>query len=175
MAVSEPRTISLVQARRIAVRAQLLEASSLDRDAGDLPAVVEQLTLLPLNPTDIVCPSAEHIARTRIPSLAYDDVRRAVEMELTLVEHLGPHRHPMEAWAIGLRATSDLPWLTAIGRDPDAIRSSARDWLEANDAVRERVLPAAARGRPAPPGRDRRRGRRALPYRAGGTPTATSP
>ena len=154
----ETRTITLEQARRIAVRAQLLDAggaadaagAAAERDAGDLPAVVERLTLLPLNPTDIVCPSAEHIARTRIPSLAYDEVRRAVEVELTLVEHLGPHRHPMEAWAIALRATSDLPWLTAIGRDAEALHPSTRAWLEANAGFRDRVLEQLRQDGPLP-------------------------
>ncbi len=140
MATSALRTITVDEARRIAVRAQLLDAGSQARGDHDLPDVVERLTLLPLNPTDIVCPSAEHIAHTRIPSLDYDDVRRAVEVELRLVEHLGPHRHPMEAWAIGLRATSDLPWLTALGRAPDALHASAREWLEANAGFRARVL-----------------------------------
>ncbi|GEK81228.1 DNA glycosylase AlkZ-like family protein [Agrococcus baldri] len=140
MASSEIRTITLEEARRIAVRAQWLEADSLEREAGDLPEVVEQLTLLPLNPTDIVAPSAEQIAHTRIPSLVHDDVRRAVEVEQTLFEHLGPHRHPMEAWAIGLRAMTDLPWLVAIGRDPSSIHSSASEWLDANGGFHARVL-----------------------------------
>ncbi|MCH1883209.1 crosslink repair DNA glycosylase YcaQ family protein [Agrococcus sp. ARC_14] len=134
------RTISIEEARRIAVRAQWLDASSLEREADDLPEVVEQLTLLPLNPTEIVAPSAEQIAHTRIPSLAFDDVRRAVETEQTLFEHLGPHRHPMEAFAIGLRAMTDLPWTIAIGRDPESIHSSAREWLDANGGFHARVL-----------------------------------
>lgn len=140
MATTAQRTITIEEARRIAVRAQLLDASADARGADDLPDVVERLTLLPLNPTDIVSPSAEHIAHSRIPSLAFDDVRRAVEVEQRLVEHLGPHRHPMEAWAIGLRASSDLPWLAAIGRAPGALHASAREWLEANDGFRVRVL-----------------------------------
>ncbi|MET4100212.1 uncharacterized protein YcaQ [Agrococcus sp. UYP10] len=135
------RTISRQDARRIAVRAQLLDA---DRAAvagsDDLADVVAQLTVLPLNPTDIVAPSAEHIAWTRIPDIAFDDVRRAVEVEQTLFEHLGPHRHPMPAWAIGLRAMRDLPWLLAIGREPTAIGEGSRAWLEANAGFRERVL-----------------------------------
>ncbi|ROR66937.1 DNA glycosylase AlkZ-like family protein [Agrococcus jenensis] len=135
------RTVSREDARRIAVRAQLLDA---DRAAvagsDDLADVVAQLTVLPLNPTDIVCPSAEHVAWTRIPDIAFDDVRRAVEVEQTLFEHLGPHRHPMPAWAIGLRAMRDLPWLLAIGREPTAIGEGSRAWLEANAGFRERVL-----------------------------------
>ncbi|WP_405216559.1 DNA glycosylase AlkZ-like family protein [Agrococcus sp. Ld7] len=140
MSTSDARTISVEAARRIAVRAQWLDSPSTERDAGDLPAVVEQLTLLPLNPTDIVARSAEQIAHTRIPVLEHREVRDAVERELTLVEHLGPHRHPMEAWAIGLRATTDLPWLTAIGRDTESIHASSRAWLDANAGFRDRVL-----------------------------------
>jgi len=135
------RTISRQDARRIAVRAQLLDA---DRAAvagsDDLADVVAQLTVLPLNPSDIVCPSAEHIAWMRLPDIGFDDVRRAVEVEQTLFEHLGPHRHPMAAWAIGLRAMRDLPWLLAIGREPTAIGEGSRAWLEANSGFRERVL-----------------------------------
>lgn len=142
--------ITVEEARRIAVRAQWLDAPSTERDADDLPAVVEQLTLLPLNPTDIVCPSAEQIAHTRIPSIEYGEVRDAVEREFTLVEHLGPHRHPMEAWAIGLRATSDLPWLTAIGSDPESIHAASRAWLDANSGFRDRVLQQLREDGPLP-------------------------
>lgn len=151
MASGDVRTITVEEARRIAVRAQWLDAAGYDeRDAVDLPALAEQLTLLPLNPTDIVCPSAEQIAHTRIPALVYGDVRRTVEVDLSLVEHLGPHRHPMEAWAIALRATRDLPWLTAIGRSADAIHPSAREWLEANDSFRTRVLTQLREDGPLP-------------------------
>lgn len=143
-------TISVEAARRIAVRAQWLDASATERDVGALPAVVEQLTLLPLNPTNIVAPSAEQIAHTRIPALAYPDVRSAVERDLTLVEHLGPHRHPMEAWAIGVRATADLPWLTAIGRDPESIHAQARQWFDANGGFRARVLEQLREDGPLP-------------------------
>lgn len=150
MATDAPRTISVEQARRIAVRAQLLDAPPSERDAGDLPEVVAHLTLLPLNPADIVCPSAEQIAQTRIPGLRYDDVRRAVEVDLGLVDHLGPHRHPMEAWAIALRATADLPWLMAIGRAPDALHASSRRWLDANAGFRDRVLQQLREDGPLP-------------------------
>ncbi|MGC5075816.1 DNA glycosylase AlkZ-like family protein [Agrococcus sp. DT81.2] len=135
------RALSREDARRIAVRAQLLDADrALVDGSDDIAEVVAQLTLLPLNPTDIVCPSAEHIARTRIPGLEPDDVRRAVEVDQSLFEHLGPHRHPMPAWAIGLRAMRDLPWLLAIGREPGAIGDGSRAWLQANAGFRERVL-----------------------------------
>ncbi|WP_413320117.1 crosslink repair DNA glycosylase YcaQ family protein [Agrococcus sp. 1P02AA] len=150
MPTSEIRTLSVEEARRIAVRAQLLDAPGSAREPHELPEVVERLTLLPLNPTDIVAPSAEHIAHTRVPSLSFGEVRAAAELEHSLVEHLGPHRHPMEAWAIGLRATSDLPWLRAIGRDPSSIHESAHAWLEANGGFRRRVLEQLQQEGPLP-------------------------
>ena len=135
------RTLSLEEARRIAVRAQLLDRDRALIDGSDAIAdVVAQLTLLPLNPTDIVCPSAEHIAFTRIPDIDPGGVRRAAEIDQSLFEHLGPHRHPMEAWAIGLRAMRDLPWLRAIGRDEAAFGEGSRAWLDANSGFRDRVL-----------------------------------
>lgn len=147
------RTLSREEARRIAVRAQLLDADRARVDGSeDLADVVAHLTLLPLNPTDIVCPSAEHIARSRIPGLDADAVRRAVEVDQSLFEHLGPHRHPMPAWAIGLRAMRDLPWLRAIGREPTAIGASSRAWLEANAGFRERVLEQLRADGPLPQG-----------------------
>src|SRR2546429_604265 len=50
------------QARRIAVRAQLLEGSRLD----DLLAVVRHLTLLQVDQTAAVAPSAELVAWSRL-------------------------------------------------------------------------------------------------------------
>lgn len=147
------RTISREDARRIAVRAQLLDADRALVDGSEhLPDVVAQLTLLPLNPTDIVCPSAEHIAFTRIPDLEPDAVRRAVEVDQSLFEHLGPHRHPMPAWAIALRAMRDLPWLRALGRDPAAIGEGSRAWLDANAGFRARVLEQLRLDGPLPQG-----------------------
>lgn len=147
------RSISREEARRIAVRAQLLDADrALVDGSEELVEVVAQLTLLPLNPTDIVCPSAEHIALSRLPEIDPGGVRRAVELEQSLFEHLGPHRHPMEAWAIGLRAMRDLPWLRALGRAPEAIGEGSRAWLEANDGFRERVLEQLRADGPLPQG-----------------------
>ncbi|WP_425845622.1 DNA glycosylase AlkZ-like family protein [Agrococcus sp. TSP3-2-1] len=147
------RTVSREEARRIAVRAQLLDADRAPVDgADDLADIVAQLTLLPLGPTDIVCPSAEHIAFSRLPEIDPSDVRRAVDVEQSLFEHLGPHRHPMEAWAIGLRAMRDLPWLLALGRAPESIGESSRAWLEANGGFRERVLEQLRADGPLPQG-----------------------
>jgi len=97
-----PREIPHVEARRIAVRAQLLD----DRPPIDLVSVVEHLGLLQANVTDIVMPSAEHVAWSRLgDALSFPDVRRAVEVEQRLFEHLGQPT-PVEPLATSLRATA---------------------------------------------------------------------
>ena len=64
--------LTKAQARRIAVRAQLLDAPR----PTDLLAVVRQLTLLQIDPTAAIAPSADLVAWSRLGS-AYrpDDLR----------------------------------------------------------------------------------------------------
>src|SRR4051794_25694879 len=66
--------LSKEQARRIAVRAQLLDASR----PTDLLETVEHLTLLQLDPTAAIAPAADLVAWTRLGS-SYDaeQLRRA--------------------------------------------------------------------------------------------------
>jgi uncharacterized protein YcaQ len=52
------------QARRIAVRAQMLDA----RRPTDLLAVVQRLTLLQIDPTAAIAPSADLVAWSRLGS-----------------------------------------------------------------------------------------------------------
>ena len=59
--------LSKQEARRIAVRAQLLDA----RRPTDLLAVVQQLTLLQIDPTAAIAPSADLVAWSRLGS-SYD-------------------------------------------------------------------------------------------------------
>jgi uncharacterized protein YcaQ len=72
------------QARRIAVRAQLLDATP----PTGLLRVVQQLTLLQIDPTAAIAPSADLVAWSRIGS-AYEpaDLKRALEQDRTLFEH----------------------------------------------------------------------------------------
>lgn len=130
------RELSPVDARRIAVRAQLLDA----RPASDLLTVVEHLGMLQANVTDIVMPSAEHVAWTRLgDELAYADVRRAVEVDQRLFEHLGQPT-PIEPLAIALRPTSLLPeLLPPMLAWPDEHPRVAA-WVADNQGFHDRVL-----------------------------------
>jgi uncharacterized protein YcaQ len=113
------------EARRIAVRAQLLDA---DRPA-DVVGVAEQLGAIKIDPTATIAPAEQTILWSRIGS-AYESVQlsKAVESDRLLFEFDATFR-PM----------SMLPlMLPAMRRWPT--RASSRQWLEANDRFRTDVL-----------------------------------
>jgi uncharacterized protein YcaQ len=122
----EPHRLTRPEARRIAVRAQLLAG---DRPT-DLVALVEHLTALPVDMTAAVAISPDLVAWSRMGSAhepadlddalagraLYDDgnaIRPMSDLRLHLAE--------MEAWP---------PW------------DYTRDWLEANELFRNEVLDA---------------------------------
>jgi len=113
------------EARRIAVRAQLLDA---DRPT-DLLAVVHRLTFLQLDPTAAVAPSADLVAWTRLGA-AYRpaDLQSAMERDRALFECRAMVR-PMAD--LGLYLADMAVWPSDDGR---------REWLRANDAFRRDVL-----------------------------------
>ncbi len=118
--------LTLEQARRAAVRAQLLTAQR----PTDLLAVVEHLTYLQLDPTAAVAPSADLVAWTRLGE-AYrpEHLKRLHEVDRTVFERrafVRPTSH------LGLQLASMRAW----PEDWEA----ARRWLEANDAFRRSVL-----------------------------------
>jgi uncharacterized protein len=113
------------QARRIAVRAQLLDA---DRPA-DIIEVAEQLGAIKIDPTATIAPAENTILWSRIGA-SYDQgqLTRAVELDRQLFEFDG-----------AFRPISLLPlMLPAMRRWPQRQRS--REWLEANDRFRRDVL-----------------------------------
>jgi len=125
--------LSTAQARRIAVRAQLLEE---DRPS-DLVALVERLTLLQLDPTAAIAPSADLIAWSRLGA-AYrpDHLKRALEHDRTLFE-----------FDATVRPMSDLRlYLADAAERPHYER--ARRWFQANDGFRSDILQRLASSGP---------------------------
>jgi uncharacterized protein len=79
-----PRRLSRQQARRIAVRAQLLDA----RRPADLLSMADRLMFLQLDPTDAVAPSADLVAWNRLrDSYQPAHLQQAVDTERTMFEH----------------------------------------------------------------------------------------
>jgi uncharacterized protein YcaQ len=116
--------LTKAQARRIAIRAQLLTAPR----PTDLLEVVQRLTLLQIDPTAAVAPNADLVAWSRLGS-AYDpaELRRALEQDRTLFEHNAL-----------VRPTSDLGLYLAGAADwPSSERTRA--WLRDNDGFRRDI------------------------------------
>jgi hypothetical protein len=130
---STVQRLTKAQARRIAVRAQLLDA----RRPRDLVSIVQQLTLLQIDPTAAIAPSADLVLWSRLGS-AYDpaDLKRALEKDRTLFERDALVR-PMGDVGIHLAGAKDFP---------DYERSRA--WLRDNDSFRRDILKLIRRSGP---------------------------
>jgi uncharacterized protein YcaQ len=131
------RRLTPDEARRIAVRAQLLDA---DRP-GDLLTVVERLTFLQLDPTAAVAPSADLVAWTRIGN-AYDTahLQRALERDRTLFEHRAQPAET-EPVIVMVRPMADLGlYLAEMAAWPGRGFGRHVEWIAANDGFRRRVL-----------------------------------
>jgi uncharacterized protein len=123
--------LSRSQARRIAVRAQLLDSAR----PTDLLDLVRHLTLLQVEPTAAVAPSAEVVAWSRLgPRFRRSELEDAVaagslvELHSMLrpAEDIALYRAEMAAWP-GVGELRD--WQVQI-----------RDWVEANDDTRRDIL-----------------------------------
>jgi uncharacterized protein YcaQ len=123
--VTAAHHLDRTQARRVAVHAQLLSA---DRPT-DLLGTVEHLTLLQIDPTAAVAPSADLVAWSRLGSRYQpEQLRAALEQDRTVYE--------LDAM---VRPMSDLRlYLADMAEWPRYER--ARAWLEANDSFRREVL-----------------------------------
>ncbi|MDR7234727.1 DNA glycosylase AlkZ-like family protein [Agrococcus sp. BE272] len=136
--MAEPRTIPRAEARRIAVRGQLLDADrALVGGSDDLVDVARHLTLLQVNVTDIVMPAAEHVAWSRLGhAIDAGAVRRAAEVEQSLFEWI-LQPSPREPHAVALVPTADLPL-----HRPEMAAAAARggEWLDQNAGFRQRLL-----------------------------------
>lgn len=129
------RQLSRDDARRIAIKAQLLDADRPD----DLLTLVDRLTFLQLDPTAVVAPSADLVAWSRIGS-AHDPVhlQQALEQDRTLFEHRA-QVSATEPVIVMVRPTADLGlYLADMAAWSFGSRHDA--WLVANDGFRRRVL-----------------------------------
>jgi uncharacterized protein YcaQ len=123
--------LSRTDARRIAVRAQLLGR---DRPA-DLHAVVRGLTLLQNDPTNAVAPSADLVAWSRLgsayrPSELAEALaeRSLVDLRLMIrpAEDIALYRAEMDAWP--------------GGDDAPGYRKQQHKWLHTNEICRQNIL-----------------------------------
>ena len=97
--------LTKAQARRIAVRAQLLDAPR----PTDLLDVVQQLTLLQIDPTAAIAPSADLVAWSRLgSSYQPDHLKQALEEDRTLFE-LDALVRPMSDLGLYLAGAADWP------------------------------------------------------------------
>jgi uncharacterized protein YcaQ len=121
------------EARRIAVRAQLLDAPR----PTDLVEVVRQLTLVQVDPTAAIAPSADLVLWSRLgSSYRPEALRRALEQERTLFEHNALVR-PMSDLGLVLADAAEWPRYDSV-----------REWLRANDSFRRDVLELLRRSGP---------------------------
>jgi uncharacterized protein YcaQ len=121
------------QARRIAVRAQLLDAPR----PTDLLEVVRRLTFLQIDPTAAIAPSADLVAWSRLgSSYRPQDLRKALEEDRTLFEHNALVR-PIEDVGLVLAGAADWPPY-----------ERTREWLRANDSFRRDILDLLERSGP---------------------------
>jgi uncharacterized protein YcaQ len=136
-------TLTVQEARRIAVRAQLLDAPR----PTELVDVVQRLTMLQVDPTAAIAPSADLVAWSRLGS-AYrpGHLRRALEQDRTLFEHNALVR-PMSDVGLYLAGASDQPsyersrvWL----RDNDRFRRDVLKLLGASGPLTSRDIPDTA-------------------------------
>ncbi|HEX6248556.1 MAG TPA: crosslink repair DNA glycosylase YcaQ family protein [Nocardioidaceae bacterium] len=117
--------LSKDEARRIAIHAQLLDAPR----PTDLVDVVDRLTILQIDPTAAIAPSADLVLWSRLGS-AYvsTDLTKAVEHDRSLVETVAYIRPPR-----------DVPAVIAEFRD-GGLHPSTREWLEKNEPFRRDIV-----------------------------------
>ena len=117
--------LTRAQARRLAVRAQLLGAER----PGDLVGLVRHLTLLQIDPTAAIAPSADLVAWSRLGS-AYrpEDLKHALEHDRTLFE-LDALVRPMSDLGLHLAGAEEFPHY-----------EKSRVWFRSNDRFRRDIL-----------------------------------
>lgn len=119
------RALTKDEARRIIVRAQLLDAER----PGDVVEVAEQLGYIKIDPTATIAPCEHTVLWSRIGwSYEAGQLQKAVELDRLLFEFDGAFR-PMSVLPLLLPAMRVWPQ-----------RESSRQWLDANARFRGEVL-----------------------------------
>ncbi|HET7385152.1 MAG TPA: crosslink repair DNA glycosylase YcaQ family protein [Nocardioidaceae bacterium] len=129
--MAEPHRLSRADARRIAVRAQLLDKAR----PTDLLQAVRHLTLVQLEPTAAVAPSAELVMWTRLGDAHRPGDLEASQDDGSLVE-LRQRLRPAEDIALYRAEMADWPGTGALKEWQEDIR----DWVQANDDCRRDIL-----------------------------------
>src|SRR5262245_50329470 len=134
------------EARRIAIRAQLLDASR----PTHLLEVVRHFTLLQLDPTAAIAPSADLVLWSRLGS-TYEpsQLSTALEQDRTLYE-LRAIIRPTADLELQLAAMAAWPFADEPRRYHAVPGPSAARWLEANDSFRRDVLERLGASGPLP-------------------------
>jgi hypothetical protein len=123
--------LSRTDARRIAVRAQLLDATR----PTDLLEVVRRLTLLQIDPTAAIAPSADLVAWSRLGS-SYSPAELTRALQDRALLELRAMIRPAEDLALYRADMAEWP-----GSDePTGWRRARREWVRANDACRRDIL-----------------------------------
>jgi uncharacterized protein YcaQ len=133
--------LSRTDARRIAVRAQLLDGT---RPTGLLD-VVRQLTLLQIDPTAAIAPNADLVAWSRLGSSYSPAHLDSALADRTLLELLAMIR-PSEDLAL---YRADMAAWPGRGKLRDW-QQSLIDWVRANDACRRDILDRLGSSGPLP-------------------------
>jgi uncharacterized protein YcaQ len=122
--MADPHHLTRQEARRVLLRATLLDAPR----PTDLPATIEHLTALPVEPTAAISPSYDLVCWSRLGA-AYQPADLVELFEQREVYDDGDGIRPMADLALHLADMQSQPtW------------EETRDWLEANELFRNEVL-----------------------------------
>jgi len=133
--------LSRADARRIAVRAQLLDSPR----PTDLLDVVRRLTMLQIDPTAAIAPSVDLVAWSRLGS-AYAPAELDAALENRKLLELDAMIRPSEDLALYRAEMAEWPGRGALRE----WQEDNREWVRANDACRQNILARLGADGPLP-------------------------
>ncbi|MGA0568002.1 DNA glycosylase AlkZ-like family protein [Rathayibacter sp. KR2-224] len=136
--MTEPHRLTRQEARRIAVRAQLLDAAR----PVDMLDTVRRLTLVQYEPTAAVAPSADLVLWSRLGRFYRpEDLQRALASHV--IVELRSMMRPANDVALYRGEMQEWP-----GKDAPGWARAQAEWVETNDALRRDILDRIRRGGP---------------------------